>query len=91
MYSERVVVKNPTGLHARPGSSFAMKAISFRSNISVSRTSKPDTIFNGKSLMKLLAMGINQGEEIEIRADGEDEKLAVESLVKFINDGCGER
>ena len=90
MYSEKVILKNATGLHARPGSNFAMKALNFKSSIFVSRSTEPEKKFNGKSLMKLLALGINQGEEIVIEANGEDEKEAVKSLVEFIHSGCGE-
>jgi len=90
MYSKKVIVKNPTGLHARPGSMFAMKALEFQSTIKISKTSDPSLELNAKSLMKLLALGVTQGEEVEIKAEGTDEKEAVDTLVEFIDNGCGE-
>lgn len=91
MYSMNATIKNVTGLHARPGSNFAMKAMAFKANITIARSNNSEATFNAKSLMKLLALGVTQGEEVIITANGEDEEEAVKALCDFINEGCGER
>lgn len=41
---------------------------------------------NAKSLLGVLSLGINNGDEIDILADGQDEKEAVEKLKAYISD-----
>ena len=85
MYSKIVVVVNKKGLHARPASDFVTKAQKYASDITVRRTDieggKP---INAKSIMQVLAAGITGGTEIEVAAEGEDERHAVEELVEFL-------
>lgn len=83
MIKQNVVVQNPSGLHARPGSDFVQRASRFKSKITLRRLNEED-VYNAKSIVMLLAMGLAQGEEAELTATGEDEKEAVESLVHLI-------
>ncbi len=41
---------------------------------------------NAKSLLGVLSLGINNGDEIDILADGQDEKEAVEKLKAYVSD-----
>ena len=83
MIKQNVVVQNPSGLHARPGSDFVQRASRFKSKITLRRLNEED-VYNAKSIVMLLAIGLAQGEEAELTATGEDEKEAVESLVHLI-------
>jgi phosphocarrier protein HPr len=85
-----ITITNATGLHARPASQLAMKALSFNSAITIARTKEAEKKVNAKSLMKMLSLGISQGEEVVLEANGDDEKEAVTSLSEFIKSGCGE-
>lgn len=89
MYQKTTVIKNKTGLHARPASEFIACAKKFKSNILIGRANKEEKV-NAKSIVLLLALGISQGEAIEIRADGEDEVEAVDTLVALIDSGFNE-
>ncbi|MFM1534979.1 HPr family phosphocarrier protein, partial [Helcococcus ovis] len=60
---------------------FIQEAIKFSSNIDVIKNEK---VYNGKSIMSVLSMSAGKGEEIIIRANGEDEEKAVKSLVNLI-------
>lgn len=87
MYSQNVTVINKSGLHARPASMFVQAASKFKSNIMVKKGEKK---LSAKSLISILSLGISANTEIEISAEGEDEKEAVESLIKLINSKFGE-
>ncbi|WP_282926533.1 HPr family phosphocarrier protein [Helcococcus kunzii] len=81
MYEAKVTIKNEIGLHARPASLFIQEAIKYSSNIAVIKDEKN---YNGKSIMSILSMSAGQGQEIIIRATGEDEKEAVNGLINLI-------
>ena len=89
MYSKRTVIKNKTGLHARPASEFIAMASKFQSRINIKKLSAGQDA-NAKSIVMLLSLGLNQGEEVELIARGEDEVEAVDKLIDLINSGFGE-
>jgi phosphocarrier protein HPr len=82
MKSLNVTVVNPTGLHTRPGSAFVKLAKIFESTVTVA---KDEMHCDGKSLVKLLKMGIAEGAEISITCEGADEEKAVQTLHDFIS------
>lgn len=90
MYSKCVIVRNPSGLHARPASEFVAKAKGFQSKISIRRPGDDSFLGNAKSIIIMLSMGVGQGDSVEILADGPDEQQAVESLAALIESGFGE-
>ncbi len=87
MISQNIMVMNQTGIHARPASLFINTASSFKSNITVIKNGKSG---NAKSLLGLLALGINKGSEITINVEGEDEKEALEALTHLVKSKFGE-
>ena len=93
MKEERIVVNNKVGLHARPAAVFVQEANKYASEISVSATD-PDTNenrkANAKSILGILTLGVFQGMEIVIKAEGNDEDAAIASLVKLVEDDFGE-
>lgn len=87
MVSQKVVIKNPTGLHLRPAGILCKEAIQFQSSITFQfRSSK----INAKSVLGVLGACVKSGDEIEIFCEGEDEEKALETVVKVIQDGLGE-
>lgn len=81
MKSIQVTIINQSGLHTRPGKDFVQLAKKYESKIIIVK----DAIeYNGKSLLKLMKAGISKGEEITIKADGEDEKAALEALKSYV-------
>lgn len=81
MIKKRITVINKTGLHARTGQKFVMKAKEYKSEVKV-KTNEDEA--SAKSLLKILKLGIECGEEIEIICDGEDDKEAMEGLVETL-------
>lgn len=82
-----VVIKNATGLHARPAGMFVKKASEFTSTVEI--IAKGKTV-NAKSIMGIMSLGLGQGQEIVIKADGADQEAAVEALAELIESGFGE-
>lgn len=93
MYSERITLLNRTGLHARPASAFVGEANKFKADITIKRLDENgEAIKSGlaKSIVSLLTMKLSKGTQIELAAEGEDEKEAVGRLVEMIVSGFGE-
>lgn len=84
MTAEKTVkITNETGLHARPASQLVNKAGKFKSKIEIAAGDKE---VNAKSIMGIMSLGIAKGDEITLKAEGNDADSAVEALVKFIED-----
>lgn len=81
MTERPVTIQNRIGLHSRKASRFIKEAIRFKSDIYVL---KDGVEYNGKSIMGILSMSAFRGDTITIRADGPDEKEAVDHLVAHI-------
>ena len=91
MYSKQTILKNLSGLHARPASEFVALAKTFESKVTVKRLDSEDALeTNAKSIIKILAQGISVNTPIEITAEGMDERDAVEKLVALVDSKFGE-
>ena len=84
MVSEKVTIKDGSGLHLRPAGIFCKEAMKFKSHISFSTK---NTIANAKSVLSILGACVKSDDEIEISCEGEDEVEALETLVKAANIG----
>lgn len=83
-------INNAHGLHARPGAMLVNALKPFESKIWVANLSGDGKQVNAKSLMKVIAMGVKQGHELEFTAEGVDAKEALESVGNAIKNGLGE-
>lgn len=81
MFQKNVVIRNKIGLHARPAAKVVLEGNKFKSDITIK---KGDKIINMKSLLGVLSLGAMCGDEITVRAEGEDEAIAVEAVVSLI-------
>ena len=87
MVSQKVAIKNPTGLHLRPAGILCKEAMQYKSLITFSFR---DNTANAKSVLSVLGACVKCGDEIEIFCDGEDEEAALKALVAAIENGLGE-
>ncbi len=87
MVSQKVMIKNPTGLHLRPAGILCKNAMQFKSQITFQFK---DTTANAKSVLSVLGACVKSGDEIELFCDGEDEQEALRVLVDAIESGLGE-
>lgn len=87
MVSEKLVVKNPSGIHARPASRFVSAANKFESKLTIIKDGKA---INGKSILGVLGAAITCGSEVEFILEGSDEQEALQALVALVDSGLGE-
>ena len=71
-----------TGLEARPVAQLVQVASQFNSEIYVESGKKK---VNAKSIMGMMTLGIDMGEEITLSANGEDEAEAMASMEEYLN------
>ena len=73
----QLVIRNQLGLHARACALFVKTASKFRSEVFVSRD---DLEVNGKSIMGVMMLAVEEGATITVRAVGPDEQAALEAI-----------
>jgi len=83
----KVRLPNELGLHARPAMQLVERANEFTSSIRIVMDGHE---VDGKIMIAVLTLGAEQGSEILIVAEGEDEQEAVEALCGLIEVGFGE-
>jgi phosphotransferase system HPr (HPr) family protein len=79
---KKVIVKNKLGLHARPAALFVQTANKFDSHIIVEKDKER---VNGKSIMGILTLGVEQGSSIIIEAEGQDAQRAMLELERLVS------
>ena len=87
MVSQKVTIKNPTGLHLRPAGILCKEAVKYDSLITFNF--KGGTA-NAKSVLSVLGACIKSGDSIEFVCEGEDEEEALEAVVAAVVNGLGE-
>ncbi len=86
MIERTVTIGSKQGLHARPAAVFVQSAKDFQSQI---KLSKNDKIVNGKSILSILALGAEQGDQVILQADGNDAEPAVSKLASSLEGDLG--
>lgn len=81
MVTKEVLVKNSTGLHARPATLLVKKASSFKSDVSLEYNGKKANI---KSLIGVLSLAVGKDAQVTVIANGDDEALAAEEIASLI-------
>ncbi len=87
MVSQKIVIKNPTGLHLRPAGILCKEAMEFKSLITFRFR---ENTANAKSVLSVLGACVKSGDEIELMCEGEDEEEALKALITAIENGLGE-
>jgi phosphocarrier protein HPr len=77
LLEKEIVIKNKTGLHARPAALFVQKANKFESDIKIFKDSQE---VNGKSIMGILMLAAEKGSRIKIVVNGADAETAMAEL-----------
>lgn len=76
----KIQLKN--GLEARPVAVLVQVASQHESTVYIESTGKR---VNAKSIMGMMSLGLNTGEEVNVIADGKDEEEAITSIEKFLS------
>jgi phosphotransferase system HPr (HPr) family protein len=80
--TQEIVIKNPTGLHARPAVRFIELCKTFQSRIELRSGNRKCT---ANSIFALLRCNIRLGETVIITIEGPDEQRAMTEVLGFIN------
>ena len=82
MISRDIEIKNKLGLHARAAAKLVHCAARFKSDIKVR---KGDEEVDGKSILGILLLAAGRGSVITVRADGADERAALDAVENLID------
>lgn len=77
------VIKDETGIHARPAGMLVKCAKNFKSDIKIECNGKSA---DAKKLFSLMSLAVKCGNEIKVICTGEDELEASAELEKFFKD-----
>ncbi|MBP3901707.1 MAG: HPr family phosphocarrier protein [Blautia sp.] len=81
MIRKPVTINLSTGLEARPVAQLVQVASRYNSEVYVEIGRKK---VNAKSIMGMMTLGLDAGEEITLSANGEDEEAAMDSIVNYL-------
>lgn len=82
MITKKIRIQIKNGLEARPVAVLVQVASQFDSSIYVESGDKK---VNAKSIMGMMALGLDAGEEVVVSADGYDESNAMADIEKFLS------
>jgi phosphotransferase system HPr (HPr) family protein len=83
----QLTIQNAVGLHARPAALFVQEANKHGAEIQVRNG---DRVANAKSILSILALGVDQGCVITVSAEGEDAPQALAALKALVDANFGE-
>ena len=82
MTKKVVEIKLQNGLEARPVAMLVQVASRYDSTVYLESCGKK---VNAKSIMGMMSLGLDLGEEVTVIADGADEAAAVDNIEKYLN------
>ncbi|MCQ9204745.1 MAG: HPr family phosphocarrier protein [Omnitrophica bacterium] len=83
-FEKQIIVNKIHGLHARPASVFVQMANKFDSSV---KMEKDGEAVDGKSIIAILSLGINNGMKIRLIIEGNDASSAMNDLKEFLERG----
>lgn len=81
MFTKVIEVPNETGLHARPATGLVRLSKTFESKVTIIYGEKT---LDTKSIIQVLASGIQQHDEIRLEVEGPDEESAGTEIASYI-------
>ena len=76
----KYVITDAEGIHARPAGLLVKEAMKYSSNITLEKEEK---VVDAKRIMAVMGLGVKQGQEVTVKADGSDENAAIAALQEF--------
>jgi phosphocarrier protein len=78
--AKEFIVTSPMGFHARPAAVFVKEAGNFKCEVVVKTKGKE---ISAKSMLGVLSLGLQSGQELTLQIDGPDEAEAMARFEKF--------
>lgn len=82
MITKNIQIKLESGLDARPVALLVQEASKYDSTIYILSGEKK---VNAKSIMGMMSLGLDNGEKLEVSAEGADEQAAVDGIEGFLS------
>lgn len=82
MITKKIKIQIKDGLEARPVAVLVQVASQFSSSIYVESGNRK---VNAKSIMGMMALGLDTGEEVLVSAEGDDEASAMQDIENFLS------
>jgi phosphocarrier protein HPr len=87
MQTVDITIINKLGLHARASAKLTQLATRFKSDIHLIRGTQK---INAKSIMGVMMLAANQGTQLRLEVEGQDEQQACEALIQLVESRFGE-
>ena len=87
MIEKTVKIINKAGLHTRPAATVVKMAAKYKCDFYIARDGMS---INGKSIIGVMTLAAEEGAELELIFNGEDEKKAAEEIVNYFERGFDE-
>ena len=81
MIQKELEIVNKLGLHARASAKFTQLAGKFKCEVWLTFNKRR---VNAKSIMGVMMLAAEQGAQVAVRAEGEDEDAAIEAMVSLL-------
>ncbi|MBO5986809.1 MAG: HPr family phosphocarrier protein [Lachnospiraceae bacterium] len=82
MVVKNILVNLDNGLEARPIALLVQEASKYNSKIYIQ---SKDRRVNAKSIMGMMTLALDNGDKLEVSADGDDEQVAVSGIEQFLS------
>lgn len=82
METKNIQVKLENGLEARPIALLVQEASKYESRVYIESRGRK---VNAKSIMGMMTLGLDNGDELTVTAEGSDEQAAVENIERFLS------
>ncbi len=87
MIEQTVIIKNKAGLHTRPAATVVKMAAKYKCDFFISRDGMN---INGKSIIGVMTLAAEEGSELLLTFNGEDEEAAAQEIINFFERGFDE-
>ncbi len=77
------VITDEIGIHARPAGMLVKEAKAFTSKITLEANGKTA---DATKLMAVMSLGVKNGAEVVIKAEGDDEDVAIAKMEEFMKE-----
>ncbi len=87
MIEKKVQIMNKAGLHTRPAATIVKMAAKYKCEFYILRDGMN---INGKSIIGVMTLAAEEGAELLLSFDGEDEEQAAKEIVEYFERGFNE-
>lgn len=79
----KYIITDVQGIHARPAGLFVKMAAEYPCKVTIEKDGRE---VDAKRILGVMSLGVKQGEEITIKADGDKEDDAVAAIGEFLKE-----